>query len=89
MLDQDFVRHVEELFAQGDKADSLAARGAFVRLRDALGAGEVRAAEPDASQPTGSMTPPIWAPALTCTCLPTCAHEPTSTCESSSVHSFT
>jgi 2,3,4,5-tetrahydropyridine-2,6-dicarboxylate N-succinyltransferase len=53
MLDRDFSHHVEELFAQGDKADSLAARAAFVRLRDALGAGEVRAAEPDPSQPNG------------------------------------
>ena len=53
MLDRDFATHVEELFAQGDKADHLAARGAFVRLRDALGAGEVRAAEPDPAQPTG------------------------------------
>jgi 2,3,4,5-tetrahydropyridine-2-carboxylate N-succinyltransferase len=53
MLDRDFALHVEELFAQGDKADALAARGAFVRLRDALGAGHVRAAEPDPSSPTG------------------------------------
>jgi 2,3,4,5-tetrahydropyridine-2-carboxylate N-succinyltransferase len=53
MLERDFAHHIEELFAQGDKADALAARGAFVRLRDALGAGEVRAAEPDPSTPTG------------------------------------
>jgi 2,3,4,5-tetrahydropyridine-2-carboxylate N-succinyltransferase len=53
MLDRDFALHVEELFAQGDKADALAARGAFIRLRDALGAGDVRAAEPDPSSPTG------------------------------------
>jgi 2,3,4,5-tetrahydropyridine-2,6-dicarboxylate N-succinyltransferase len=53
MIDQDFARHIEELFAQGDKADALAARAAFVRLRDALGDGQIRAAEPDASQPTG------------------------------------
>jgi 2,3,4,5-tetrahydropyridine-2-carboxylate N-succinyltransferase len=53
MLDREFAQHIEELYEQGDKADALAARGAFVRLRDALGAGEVRAAEPDESQPTG------------------------------------
>jgi 2,3,4,5-tetrahydropyridine-2,6-dicarboxylate N-succinyltransferase len=53
MLDRDFAHHVEELFAQGEKADALAARAAFVRLRDALGAGDVRAAEPDPSQATG------------------------------------
>jgi 2,3,4,5-tetrahydropyridine-2,6-dicarboxylate N-succinyltransferase len=45
--------HIEDFFAQGDKADALSARAAFVRLRDALGEGTVRAAEPDASQPTG------------------------------------
>ena len=44
---------IEELFALGDKADALTARGAFVRLRDALGAGTVRAAEPDPAEPTG------------------------------------
>jgi 2,3,4,5-tetrahydropyridine-2-carboxylate N-succinyltransferase len=53
MLDRDFAQHIEDLYAQGDKADALAARGAFVRLRDALGAGDVRAAEPDPSSPTG------------------------------------
>ena len=53
MLDRDFAQHIEDLYAQGDKADALAARGAFVRLRDALGAGHVRAAEPDPSSPTG------------------------------------
>ena len=53
MLDRDFAQHIEDLYAQGDKADALAARGAFIRLRDALGAGEVRAAEPDASSSTG------------------------------------
>lgn len=44
---------IEELFEQGEKADALAARSAFVRLRDALSEGTVRAAEPDPSQPTG------------------------------------
>ncbi len=53
MADHDLPHLIEELFAQGDKAEALAARGAFVRLRDALGNGTVRAAEPDASAPTG------------------------------------
>ena len=53
MLEQDFAHHVEELHAQGDQADAMAARAAFMKLRDALGNGEARAAEPDASQPTG------------------------------------
>ncbi len=44
---------IEELFEQGEKADALAARNAFVRLRDGLGNGSVRAAEPDPSQPAG------------------------------------
>lgn len=44
---------IEELFEQGEKADALTARNAFVRLRDALGEGTVRAAEPDPSHPTG------------------------------------
>jgi len=49
----DLQTSIEELFGQGDKADALTARGAFVRLRDALGEGTVRAAEPDAGEPTG------------------------------------
>ena len=49
----DLEHQIEELFAAGDKAEALAARSAFVRLRDALGAGTVRAAEPDPSDPTG------------------------------------
>ncbi len=53
MLDHEFAAHVDELHAQGDQADAMAARAAFMKLRDALGNGEVRAAEPDASQPTG------------------------------------
>jgi 2,3,4,5-tetrahydropyridine-2,6-dicarboxylate N-succinyltransferase len=53
MLDQDLPRQVEDLFSQGDKADALTARAAFIRLRDALGEGTIRAAEPDATQPTG------------------------------------
>jgi 2,3,4,5-tetrahydropyridine-2-carboxylate N-succinyltransferase len=53
MADQDLAHQVEQLFEQGDKADPLTARGAFIRLRDALGAGTIRAAEPDESQPSG------------------------------------
>jgi 2,3,4,5-tetrahydropyridine-2-carboxylate N-succinyltransferase len=46
-------QQVEEYFDQGDRADALSARAVFVRLRDALSEGSVRAAEPDASTPTG------------------------------------
>ena len=53
MAVQELSESIDELFAQGDKADSMAARGAFVRLRDQLNVGHVRAAEPDPSQPTG------------------------------------
>lgn len=49
----DLQAHIEDLFAQGEKAEALAARSAFVRLRDALGEGSIRAAEPDSSAPTG------------------------------------
>jgi 2,3,4,5-tetrahydropyridine-2-carboxylate N-succinyltransferase len=45
--------HIDDLFAQGDTAEALTARAAFVRLRDALGEGAIRAAEPDPSEPTG------------------------------------
>src|SRR5215471_9505861 len=38
---------------------------------------------------TGSSTPPTWDAALRCTRLPTCAHEPTSACESIIVPSST
>lgn len=44
---------IEQLFAAGAAADKAAAREAFAALRQALNAGEVRAAEPDATQPTG------------------------------------
>ena len=44
---------IEQLFDMGDRAEALAARAAFVRLRDALSHGTVRAAEPDAESPTG------------------------------------
>jgi 2,3,4,5-tetrahydropyridine-2-carboxylate N-succinyltransferase len=44
---------IETLFAQGGQADRTAAREAFFALQRALGAGEVRAAEPDPSRPSG------------------------------------
>jgi len=44
---------IEPLVAAGAAVDRDAARGAFGRLRAALSAGEVRAAEPDASAPSG------------------------------------
>ena len=53
MAEQELSQQIEHLFEQGDKADALAARGAFVRLRDGLGDGRLRAAEPDPSHPTG------------------------------------
>ena len=48
-LEQDII----SLFEQGAAAPKDAARAAFLRLRDELAAGRVRAAEPDASAPTG------------------------------------
>jgi 2,3,4,5-tetrahydropyridine-2-carboxylate N-succinyltransferase len=44
---------IEALAAAGASADRAAAREAFARLRDALSAGTVRAAEPDPSTPLG------------------------------------
>ena len=44
---------IGSLVAAGKDADRAAARDAFARLRAALSAGEVRAAEPDAATPTG------------------------------------
>lgn len=44
---------IEELFAAGAAADKGAAREAFSVLQQALGAGDVRAAEPDPAAPTG------------------------------------
>ncbi len=44
---------IEQLFDLGDRAEALMARAAFVRLRDALSDGSVRAAEPDAEAITG------------------------------------
>ncbi len=44
---------IGDLFAAGADADRERARDVFLRLREALSAGEVRAAEPDASTPSG------------------------------------
>jgi 2,3,4,5-tetrahydropyridine-2,6-dicarboxylate N-succinyltransferase len=44
---------IERLFAAGAAADKAEARSVFAELRRALGAGEVRAAEPDTAAPTG------------------------------------
>ena len=44
---------ITTLVAAGASADRTAAREAFARLRAALSAGDVRAAEPDASSPVG------------------------------------
>ena len=44
---------IEALYAAGSAADKERAREAFARLRQAMSAGEVRAAEPDAAAPTG------------------------------------
>jgi 2,3,4,5-tetrahydropyridine-2-carboxylate N-succinyltransferase len=49
----DLRETIESLFAQGGSADRIAARKAFFALQAALGSGQVRAAEPDPSQPTG------------------------------------
>src|SRR5512146_933965 len=47
------AQDIDRLFQLGADADRAAARDAFVRVRDALSLGAVRAAEPDASSPTG------------------------------------
>ena len=44
---------ITRLFEQGGSAPRDASRAAFLQLRDELSAGRVRAAEPDASSPTG------------------------------------
>jgi 2,3,4,5-tetrahydropyridine-2-carboxylate N-succinyltransferase len=44
---------ITTLFEQGNNAPRDEARDAFLRLRDELSLGKVRAAEPDASSPTG------------------------------------
>ena len=47
------AEEITALVAAGASADRDAARDAFARLRDALSAGTVRAAEPDAASPIG------------------------------------
>ncbi len=47
------AQDIAALFEQGADAPREAARAAFLRLREALAAGRVRAAEPDAASPTG------------------------------------
>ena len=49
----DLQREIEALVAAGASAGRDAVRAAFARLREALSAGAVRAAEPDASSPIG------------------------------------
>lgn len=49
----ELAKEIESLFAAGPGADRAQARDAFARLRGALSAGDVRAAEPDAAQPSG------------------------------------
>jgi 2,3,4,5-tetrahydropyridine-2-carboxylate N-succinyltransferase len=44
---------IQALAAAGAQAEKAAAREAFLELREALGRGDVRAAEPDPSTPTG------------------------------------
>ena len=44
---------ITDLFDAGAGADRETARAVFARLRDALSAGTVRAAEPDAASPSG------------------------------------
>jgi 2,3,4,5-tetrahydropyridine-2,6-dicarboxylate N-succinyltransferase len=50
---KELASEISALFAAGAGADRERARDAFVRLRTSLSAGEVRAAEPDASTPSG------------------------------------
>jgi 2,3,4,5-tetrahydropyridine-2-carboxylate N-succinyltransferase len=47
------AQHITTLFEQGSSAPRDEARDVFLRLRDELSLGKVRAAEPDASAPTG------------------------------------
>src|SRR5687767_12979047 len=49
----DLSTTISALFEQGSAAPRDEARDAFVRLRDELSAGRIRAAEPDAASPTG------------------------------------
>lgn len=47
------AQHIERLFLSGPNADRNESRAVFGQLREALSAGEVRAAEPDSSAPSG------------------------------------
>ena len=49
----DLARDIAAFFEQGEAAPREAARAAFLRLREALATGRVRAAEPDTTSPTG------------------------------------
>jgi 2,3,4,5-tetrahydropyridine-2,6-dicarboxylate N-succinyltransferase len=49
----DLRTQIQDLAAEGAAVDRAAARAAFARLREALSAGTVRAAEPDSSSPIG------------------------------------
>ena len=53
MTTSTLARDIEGLVAAGNTVDREAAREAFCHLREALSNGTVRAAEPDASEPTG------------------------------------
>ncbi|MGE4055793.1 MAG: 2,3,4,5-tetrahydropyridine-2,6-dicarboxylate N-succinyltransferase [Vicinamibacterales bacterium] len=52
-MSQSIQEDIQALVAAGASADREAARAAFGRLREALSAGTVRAAEPDPSSPAG------------------------------------
>ena len=49
----ELAEEIQRLAADADGGDRQQARAAFARLRAELSAGRVRAAEPDASTPTG------------------------------------
>ena len=49
----DLAQDIERLYQEGASADRIESRSVFAKLRDALSAGRVRSAEPDASAPTG------------------------------------
>jgi 2,3,4,5-tetrahydropyridine-2-carboxylate N-succinyltransferase len=49
----ELAEEIQRLFEQGAHANRIEARAAVARLRDALSAGQVRAAEPDASTSSG------------------------------------
>jgi len=52
-MSQSLGSEIDALAGAGDSVDRTRARDAFARLRAALSAGEVRAAEPDAAAPAG------------------------------------